>query len=250
MKDASEAAEPERPAAEEPLHPLARVCFWLGVVSLSGTVLALLGISSNDFYEAAGLLLFPALFTSFLTVFLSLIAVFFFRKQDGKAGNRSEVLLAGAMGLVCFFLVSAGDLRLGTRDEWPEASAVSSLQMINTALARYGSDFNVGFPDTLNKLGPKQAEWQERDINNADLLDYERSGRAEGGSARGFVTRRYKFTYAPGPADKDGKITTYTVTGRPIRYGRAVVRSFFTDESGVIHATQEDRAATTQDSPL
>ena len=41
----------------------------------------------------------------------------------------------------------------------------------------------------------------------------------------------------------------YTLQARPEQYGRTGVRSFYMDQSGVIRATEEDRAATERDDP-
>ena len=41
----------------------------------------------------------------------------------------------------------------------------------------------------------------------------------------------------------------YTLEARPEQYGRTGVRSFYMDQSGVIRATEEDRAATERDDP-
>jgi hypothetical protein len=57
----------------------------------------------------------------------------------------------------------------------------------------------------------------------------------------------YVFTYAPSPPEAGGKIPAYSVTAR--RVGRVAPRerSFYMDATGVIHASSEDRDATTQD---
>ena len=45
-------------------------------------------------------------------------------------------------------------------------------------------------------------------------------------------------------------VKSYTLTARPLVYYRTGTRSFFTDETGVIRMTAEDRAATADDPPL
>ena len=47
-----------------------------------------------------------------------------------------------------------------------------------------------------------------------------------------------------------GGADTFTVNASPLDYGFTGSRSFFTDESGVIRYTREDRPATVEDSPL
>ncbi len=50
--------------------------------------------------------------------------------------------------------------------------------------------------------------------------------------------------YTPGPAGADGRVHNYILLARPGNYG---YRNFYTDESGVLRATRENRAATAQD---
>ncbi|MGA8441004.1 MAG: hypothetical protein WB762_03955 [Candidatus Sulfotelmatobacter sp.] len=48
-------------------------------------------------------------------------------------------------------------------------------------------------------------------------------------------------------SDASGKIDHFYFTLRPEHYGVDGVRSYFTDDSGKIHATSEDRSATAND---
>ena len=45
-------------------------------------------------------------------------------------------------------------------------------------------------------------------------------------------------------------VDTWTYTARPVEQGRTGYRSFFADETGVIRATSEDRAANVSDPPI
>jgi hypothetical protein len=47
--------------------------------------------------------------------------------------------------------------------------------------------------------------------------------------------------------DASGRIVYFNVTLRPKNFGEDGVRSYFMNDSGVIHATSEDRAATSGD---
>jgi len=47
-----------------------------------------------------------------------------------------------------------------------------------------------------------------------------------------------------------GDANTFTASASPLSFGSTGTRSFFTDESGVIRYTREDRPATVEDSPL
>lgn len=111
-----------------------------------------------------------------------------------------------------------------------EASAISSLRIINTAQSLYAKEHpDKGFAASLRDLGPSPG---------ADLIDdVLTSG----------LKNRYVITMVPGRRDSDGQIRNYTVIARPERFGKKETRSFFTDESCIFHATPENRAPTIQD---
>jgi hypothetical protein len=79
---------------------------------------------------------------------------------------------------------------------------------------------------------------------------YPESLESVGGAARAAVqsaqTAGYQLQYAPGVASADGRVHGYTLTARSGYYG---FRNFYTDETGILRATQENRAATPQDAP-
>jgi hypothetical protein len=56
----------------------------------------------------------------------------------------------------------------------------------------------------------------------------------------------YRFDYKPGPVEH-GRIQTYTVTARPIKYGCPGEGSYYSDQTGEIRETTEDRPATAKD---
>lgn len=68
----------------------------------------------------------------------------------------------------------------------------------------------------------------------------------------------YVRAFVPGSRPKkiDPKVSsrssveTWTYTARPIERGRTGYRSFFADQTGVIRATDEDRAANASDPPI
>lgn len=129
-----------------------------------------------------------------------------------------------------------------------EASTTSSLQTLNTAEVTFASTYNSGVSDGLYRLGAPATG--QPDVNNADLVDPVLSGRAQGGTSTSFVKSGYRFVYTPGAANPDGRIRTYSITARPIEYKQSGLRSFFTDQTGAIRATAEDRAATARDATL
>jgi hypothetical protein len=120
------------------------------------------------------------------------------------------------------------------------ASAVASLRTIQKAEAAYADTFHSGYSPALSALGPPpigaQASASAADLISRDLA---------GGSYSG-----YRFTYSAGKVHTAGQIRTYTVDARPLEKGKAERPSLLTDQSGVIHITEQDRPATLADRPL
>lgn len=106
-----------------------------------------------------------------------------------------------------------------------ELRAVNALQDVRIALVSYSAAQPGGsFPNSLEPLGdPVRAAAQ--------------LAQSEG----------YQLQYTPAPAGTDGAIRGYVLLARPGNFG---FRNFYTDESGVLHATQENRPATAQDPPI
>lgn len=130
-----------------------------------------------------------------------------------------------------------------------EAKAISELRNLNAALAAYADTYpHQRFPATLAVLGPPPKGSQPSE-KAADLVDPSLPA--------GRLKVRYWIRYIPGPPDQKGRVTTYRVMARPLhlsvyRHGDAGVgvRSFYTDESGVIRVTRENRVAAKSDDPL
>ena len=116
-----------------------------------------------------------------------------------------------------------------TRSKAYEEACVSSLRTLNTAQVTYwGGDPEKGFARSLAKLGPKG-----EGIIEAVLA----SGKKDG----------YVFTLTPTPAEANGVTKHYTINARPLKVLTDGQRSFFTDETGVIRSTRENRAARASD---
>lgn len=114
-----------------------------------------------------------------------------------------------------------------------EASGADALRSINTAQIEYAKRHrDKGFASSLEELGPPPG---------AALIDENLA-----------IGRRYKYsiTLTPASPDGSGHTSRYTLTARPILYGSRGRRSFFCDESGIIHYTAADRAATVHDRVL
>jgi hypothetical protein len=105
-------------------------------------------------------------------------------------------------------------------------AAVGSLQTINTAEMTYTSMYDSSYSPDLASL------------QRAGLIDDElASGKKLG----------YLFRYVAGRKGHYGNIMGYTLTARPERYRETGLRSFYTDESGVIRETSADREPTKND---
>ena len=133
---------------------------------------------------------------------------------------------------------------MGERPNPNEAKATGTLRVLTAALKTYASVYDAGFPDRLRRLGRPRAG--QPDKNNANLVDPVIAGQ-NGGSGISFEKDGYFFTYHAGAADRKGRIHTYSLIARPLRYGDDGYRSFFTDEAAVIHWTAEDRAPNASD---
>jgi hypothetical protein len=120
-----------------------------------------------------------------------------------------------------------------------ESSAEGMLRTYNTALVTYRANYpDRGLPYNLEMLGFDPND--EPTAYHAALVStsyvkapYEISG--------------YRFNYAV-VNDDPGRV--YTITARPLQFGKSGNRSFYTDDSGVIRTTSEDREATKDDDPV
>ncbi len=64
------------------------------------------------------------------------------------------------------------------------------------------------------------------------------------------TTDGYRFLMTAGPIDEQGTITTFSVVASPVEYGVTGWANFYSDESGVIRYTVEDRPAWVKDTSL
>ena len=156
----------------------------------------------------------------------------------GKKNGGLFIFLIAYLVLV-FVVADAIPSTLRTPIAAHQASAVGLLRIINTAEVTYASTYD-GFSPTLSALGPPPANAPPT-ASVAGLIDDVLAGGRKSG---------YRFAYLPGPKDSDGHIKSYTVVARPLEYNNCGVNSYFTDESGVIRQTSEDRPATAKDPPF
>ncbi len=139
-----------------------------------------------------------------------------------------ELLLVVAIILIIAAIAIPSFMR--TRRAANEATAVSSLRVINTAAVAYQSTFGNGFPPGLVQLGPANPAT----CNSADLLD------TNLGTAP-FQKSGYQFGYSPlavravtpaGCAAPGGD--GFVAQGSPKNVGMSGQRSFCVDSSSVI----------------
>jgi len=146
-----------------------------------------------------------------------------------KAGIWAAVVL-----VLSFTICALGQEKSSLSDE--AANAVGAVRTINTAEVTYAATYNTGYTRTLAEMGETSAGVKES-ASRANLIDSQlAAGRKHG----------YVFTYRPGPKGKDGKTSSYTLTARPIKWQKDAV-SFFSDQTGVIRWTRENRAPTAKD---
>ncbi len=142
----------------------------------------------------------------------------------GKTLLRWGVLLAVLLGAIWIFLLFIVAPRPGNSPERAEARALQALEQTRGALAAYASAQGGAYPASLEALGNAARQAAQ-------------SAQSEG----------YQLQYTAGLPGSDGVVRSFSLVARAGNYG---YRSFYTDETGVVRTTREDRAATSQDPPL
>ncbi len=214
-----------------------------GAIVIVGMIIAVLIITQTE--EKIWQAWVAASLTVLLSAILPAAAIrtyYTTRREPGDGSILAKGLVRGALFLFVLIIPLAiaipGLLRSPISAN--QASAVGSLRTINTAEITYADTYKAGYSPTLAALGPPPGDAQPS-ASAASLIDSVLAGGVKSG---------YRFTYVPGPPDKTGHIKTYTVVARPVEYGKRGRMSFFTDESGVIRKTDEDRLASAKDPPI
>lgn len=120
-----------------------------------------------------------------------------------------------------------------------EGNALGATRTVNTAEVVYAATYKEGFSPDLLALGEGPAG-AAPSADRAALVTIE--------LAKGRLGN-YLFSYKAGAKGKDGKIAGYTLTVRPVKWQKDQV-SYFTDQTGVIRWTKENRAPTVKDSTI
>ena len=164
-------------------------------------------------------------------------------KEDPPGFSLIELLIVVAVILTIAAIAIPNLMR--SRIAANQASAVSSLHVINTAEATYISTYS-GYSATLGYLGPPSTGTNPLP-SGAGLIDSILSG----GSPTAMESSKsgYTFTYSPGGADPSGRIYAYSVTAAPDEVGKTGNNYYYTDQVGVIRQNATTEAGST-DSPL
>jgi hypothetical protein len=129
-------------------------------------------------------------------------------------------IVIGSLWAIVWFALP---LRFTNPSAQAESRALEAMNNLRTVLHSYAAT-EGGYPASLESLGESArtaAQWAQ-----------------SGG---------YELQYAPAQTDSEGQVKNYILLARPSNYG---FRNFFSDESGVIRGTRENRPATAQDPPV
>ena len=133
-----------------------------------------------------------------------------------------------ALILLGLFAIAVRAL-LQQRLEGNEANAIAGIRVMNTALYQHRQKHGDAYPKSAAEL---------RDSIDANLACGQPT----------CVKAGYNFAYQLGAPTAMGP--RYTIVARPNAFGNTGRRSFYSDESGVVRATDEDRPATANDGPV
>lgn len=137
---------------------------------------------------------------------------------------RWGLLLGVLMAAIWSFVWYVATPKTGGSRLQAETLAVQALDEVRALLSSYAEAQGGAYPKTLEPLGPLARQ-----------------------AAQIAQSEGYSLEYTPGPADANATIQSYSLESRPDSYG---YRSFYTDASGLVRATSENRSATSSDPPI
>jgi type IV pilus assembly protein PilA len=198
-------------------------------------------------------LLFPAAVAAVILGHLSMSEI---SKAAGRLKGRGLATaglvlgylgVAGLIPLILIIAAIAVPNLLRARMSANESSALVSLRAIDTAATQYSSDYSNGFPPSMSVLGG--AGNGEPSCDQSQLIDNALAlGQKDG----------YEFSYVPSaPLSAEAKgrgcassgVATFEVHADPVARGTTGLRSFFTDQTGVIRYDRKG-PATADSAPL
>lgn len=142
------------------------------------------------------------------------------------------------MAIICVLAVLAIPMLFNSRIAANDASAVESMRAINAAQIAYANAYpGVGFSPNLANLGPGSSG--SASSSGAHLLD-DLLGCTAG---TGCVKSGYQFYVNGGGED-------YVAYAVPATAGKTGIRSFYSDQTGVIRVNSDGAMPTISDSPL
>ncbi len=141
----------------------------------------------------------------------------------GKILLRWGMLLGVLLAAIWSFLWFVVPEWQGNPATQAETRAAESLREIRAGLVDFASVQGGAYPRQLDAIG-------ERIRLAAQLAQ----------------SVNYQVQYTPGPVDAGGAIRSFALQARAGNYG---FRNFYLDDSGILRATRESRAATPEDPP-
>jgi len=153
-------------------------------------------------------------------------------REKGDARALLKGILEAVGFIVLIGLLGAFTLPLmGYNPRGNEARAVRSIRQIHTCAARFAARHpERGYPASLAQMGPAGDECIDEQL--------------AGGQKNSYV-----FVYGPGTAAPAGRISGYTIHAHPAHFEGGVLK-YFSNETGVIRWTGEEREASGVDPPL
>lgn len=131
-----------------------------------------------------------------------------------------------------------------------EVHTISDLRVVISAQAAWQSANGGHFEGELSCLASPASCLPGFPPDGPTLLDPAIASLApRHGYVRAFAGGRRPKTVDPRVSSRSS-VETWTYTARPVERGRTGYRSFHADETGVIRATSEDRAANASDPPI
>lgn len=135
------------------------------------------------------------------------------------------ILLGAIWGFMWYVLP---ERRGGAAAAQAENLAIRAMRDAGASLAAYAEAQGGSFPPSLEALSGESGERLRQ-------------------AAQAALGEGYQLEYTLRSPDANGMHRQYTLLGRPRNWG---YRNFYLDESGILRATRENRAASAQDPPI